>query len=157
MPKMPSPSLCAHICSSKLPRMKKGWKCRGEAPYILAQPHDVMVHEGEEVQLSLEAGGQPAPTLQWYHGSELLPGQTEAVLDILEVHAADAGFYTCQAGFLSSMFMTHPGDMTWQLYTAFVEVKAADGHVYSAGRACKLPSLVFVKCSCLLEKSVQIL
>ena len=56
-----------------------------------------MVHEGDEVQLSLEAGGKPSPTLQWFRGSQPMPGQTDAILDILEVHAADAGFYSCEA------------------------------------------------------------
>lgn len=55
------------------------------------------MHEGEDVQLSLEAGGKPSPTLQWFHGSQPLPGQTDPVLDILEVHATDAGFYSCEA------------------------------------------------------------
>ncbi|KAK9841716.1 hypothetical protein WJX74_010733 [Apatococcus lobatus] len=68
----------------------------GEAACILVQPQDVMVHEGEEVQLSLEAGGRPSPTLQWFHGSQSLPGQTDAVLDILAAHAPDAGFYSCE-------------------------------------------------------------
>lgn len=55
------------------------------------------MHEGEDVQLSLEAAGKPSPTLQWFHGSQPLPGQTDPVLDILEVHATDAGFYSCEA------------------------------------------------------------
>ncbi len=57
-----------------------------------------MIREGEEFELRIEAGGQPTPSLQWYHGSQLLAGQTEPSLDVLDARAADAGFYTCQAG-----------------------------------------------------------
>ena len=41
------------------------------------------------------SGGGPGNTFQWYHGNQLLSGETSFLLEITSVTPSDAGDYTC--------------------------------------------------------------
>ncbi|MEK7951110.1 beta strand repeat-containing protein [Luteolibacter soli] len=64
------------------------------APVFATQPRaSTTVFAGGSVSLVATAGGYPAPTYQWYHGVDLLPGKTSPVLTLSNVQAGDAGAY----------------------------------------------------------------
>jgi uncharacterized delta-60 repeat protein len=66
----------------------------GQAPKILGQTADLEVIEGDPVFFSVEADPQTHPLeFQWHFNGQLLPGETNAVLNLLAGLASDAGTY----------------------------------------------------------------
>lgn len=63
------------------------------APQIVTQPLTRVVAPGANVTLSVEAAGNPAPTIQWYRNGASVPGATGTVLIITAAGDADAGKY----------------------------------------------------------------
>ncbi len=66
----------------------------GMAPVILAQPAGATLVEGGSASLSVAAAGGGTLTYQWKKDGAVLAGQTEAVLVMENLMAADAGEYT---------------------------------------------------------------
>jgi sugar lactone lactonase YvrE len=64
------------------------------APVITTQPASQAVAAGASVQLTVAAGGAPAPTYQWFRQGTALAGATGASLSLASAQAADAGDYT---------------------------------------------------------------
>ncbi len=67
------------------------------APTITTQPADANGVVGGSVTFTATANGSPAPTVKWYHGSQLLAGQTTQVLTLANLQSSDAGAYTMTA------------------------------------------------------------
>ena len=67
------------------------------APVISVQPNSQTVATGGSVQFSVTAGGEPAPTYQWYLNGMIFAGATSNTLSFTNVHATDAGDYTVVA------------------------------------------------------------
>lgn len=63
------------------------------APVITGQPVSVTATEGDPVQFSVVATGNPAPTYQWRRNGINLAGANSATLDIAAITLADAGNY----------------------------------------------------------------
>ncbi len=66
-------------------------------PTITTQPADIIGVTGGSVSFSAAATGNPDPTFQWYHDTQLLPGQTGSTLTLTNLQASDAGGYTMVA------------------------------------------------------------
>jgi hypothetical protein len=65
------------------------------APQIVTEPADQNVGVGSTVQLFVVASGVPTPSYQWWKNeTNLLSGRTGAVLQLTDVSAADAGYYS---------------------------------------------------------------
>lgn len=67
------------------------------APTITLQPVTQTVTEGDDVTLSANATGSPAPTWQWKKGGADISGATTRFLVLLDVEEADEGSYTAVA------------------------------------------------------------
>ena len=68
------------------------------APRIVLQPVSQEIFTGYSgPAFRAQAAGFPAPALQWQKGTELVPGQTQAVLTVAQAGAADAGSYRLTA------------------------------------------------------------
>jgi large repetitive protein len=65
-----------------------------EPPTITAQPQSQTVPAGTNVSFTVNAGGTPPVTFQWYRGTTLLAGRTSQTLTISPVALADAGTYS---------------------------------------------------------------
>lgn len=65
------------------------------APSITLQPAPLeqSVLVGTTVQYRVEATGTPAPTYQWFHGDDPIPGATSALLELESVDTDDSGTY----------------------------------------------------------------
>lgn len=72
--------------------VRKGLLATG--PVIATQPQSQTVVSGNNVTFTVTAGGNPAPTYQWYVGSVALSGATSSTLTLSAVRASDAGDYT---------------------------------------------------------------
>ena len=55
----------------------------------------VVVENGDVLTLNCTASGGPDNMLHWYKDNVLLQGNTDNVLEITSVNAADGGFYEC--------------------------------------------------------------
>ncbi|HWA26193.1 MAG TPA: immunoglobulin domain-containing protein [Lacunisphaera sp.] len=64
------------------------------APVITTQPLSQSVVSGGNVQLSVSAGGLPAPTYQWYFNGAPFQGATGSTLSFTNARSTDAGDYT---------------------------------------------------------------
>ena len=67
------------------------------APIISAVPANTVAQVGSDVQLSGGAGGNPIPQYQWWQGFTAIPGATNSILTLTNVHLTDAGVYTMTA------------------------------------------------------------
>jgi hypothetical protein len=67
------------------------------APSFTLQPLPQRVSVGGSATFTVAADGYPAPTLQWLHEGEELPGETSATLSLTNVQLAQAGEYRCRA------------------------------------------------------------
>lgn len=68
------------------------------APRIVLQPVSQEIFTGYSgPAFRAQAAGFPAPALQWQRGTELVPGQTQAVLTVAQAAATDAGSYRLTA------------------------------------------------------------
>lgn len=65
----------------------------GSCPKIMAQPRSQSGCLGQSVTFSVGAVGSPPLSYQWWFGSSLLPGQTNASLTLTNLLATDAGPY----------------------------------------------------------------
>ncbi len=63
------------------------------APTISGQPQSQTVTAGTNVQFSVTASGQPAPTYQWSFNGSAISGATGATLSLSSVQTSDAGNY----------------------------------------------------------------
>jgi hypothetical protein len=63
-------------------------------PTIAAQPGSQSAHAGDPVNLSVSANGSAPLTIQWRKDGTVLPGATNALLELESVPLADAGGYT---------------------------------------------------------------
>lgn len=64
------------------------------APVFGLLPVPVSVNEGETAIFSSQAGGSPPPAYQWWHGTNTIPGATNASLQILKTTTGDSGSYS---------------------------------------------------------------
>ena len=64
------------------------------APSFTTQPSSQTVTAGANVTFTAAASGTPTPTYQWYQGTTLLAGQTNATLSLTNVQTANAGNYS---------------------------------------------------------------
>ena len=60
---------------------------------VAARP--VVVEYGDVLTLNCTASGGPDNMLRWYKDNVLLQGNTDNVLNITSVNAADGGLYEC--------------------------------------------------------------
>ena len=67
------------------------------APVFTTQPTTQTATVGATVIFTAAASGIPAPTYQWYQGTTLLTGQTNATLALTNVQVANAGSYSVLA------------------------------------------------------------
>lgn len=65
----------------------------GRPPVIIKHPESVITVPGATVTFSAVATGNPSPTLQWFKDSSPLTGETDSVLTLEGVTAADLGNY----------------------------------------------------------------
>jgi hypothetical protein len=63
-------------------------------PAITTQPQSVTAASGTNVQFSVTASADPAPSYQWYLNGGLINGATAASLTVSNVQVANAGSYT---------------------------------------------------------------
>ena len=72
-----------------------------EPPYFIKRPTDHLALAGDEVFLSCEAGGDPAPDIHWRRQDRDLKDQIQLVhgkgLRIQNLHPSDQGVYVCEA------------------------------------------------------------
>jgi hypothetical protein len=68
-------------------------KARPSAPAILLQPAGVRAAIGEIIALSVQASGEPAPSLQWRKNGVPVTGATDSRFTIASAAPADAGAY----------------------------------------------------------------
>ncbi len=66
-------------------------------PSITTAPSSQSVAPGGSVTFTAAASGTPAPTFQWFKGSDPIPGATDASYTIPSVAGGDAGSYTVVA------------------------------------------------------------
>ncbi|UYV79721.1 ROBO1 [Cordylochernes scorpioides] len=75
--------------------------CDTVRPRWLRQPKDVTALAGEDVELTCDAGGEPAPAVTWQRRGGLprlrSSGADRATLKISDVTSADEGVYLCEA------------------------------------------------------------
>ena len=64
------------------------------APAITTPPAPVTVNVGSTINLSVSATGLPAPTYQWYKGTDPIPGATASSYSVASATTANAGSYT---------------------------------------------------------------
>ena len=64
------------------------------APVISTQPQNQSVTTGNNAQLSVAAGGIPAPTYQWFFNGSAFNGATSSTLSFTNARNTDAGDYT---------------------------------------------------------------
>lgn len=64
-----------------------------QAPSVLTQPISQTVSVGYSVLLTIDVAGAPTPTIQWFKGSNAIPGATGPSLYILSPQLDDAGTY----------------------------------------------------------------
>ena len=67
------------------------------APVFTTQPITQTATVGATVTFTAAASGIPTPTYQWYQGTTLLTGQTNATLALTNVQVANAGSYSVLA------------------------------------------------------------
>ncbi|CAJ0586229.1 unnamed protein product, partial [Mesorhabditis spiculigera] len=74
-------------------------------PQFVSKLSDISARQGHTVKFSVEIGGDPLPTVQWYHnGRQLMGGRDvkitvdglRATLELTRVSAANAGTYECR-------------------------------------------------------------
>ncbi|MBD3322129.1 MAG: hypothetical protein GF350_13610 [Chitinivibrionales bacterium] len=65
-------------------------------PFLLSQPVDIMVNEGESATLSISARAVPAPAFQWYKGFDPIEGEENQTLFIEHAEPEDQGYYYCR-------------------------------------------------------------
>ena len=63
------------------------------AAFFLTQPSDRNVPAGTNVTFTITAGGTPPYSYQWYFNNGQIPGATGPALTLVNIQAADAGFY----------------------------------------------------------------
>jgi hypothetical protein len=63
-------------------------------PVIVASQPGAQVLAGGSYRLGVLAGGAPSLSYQWYKGTSMISGATQAVYDLNTVKASDAGDYT---------------------------------------------------------------
>ncbi|ARA92112.1 hypothetical protein AWN76_002265 [Rhodothermaceae bacterium RA] len=83
-----------------------------EAPQIVQQPADVAAFAGENVALSVQATGRPAPAYQWFRNGEPLFGATNATLFLSNIGFADAGRYTVRVSNEAGEVTSAPATLT---------------------------------------------
>ena len=62
---------------------------------ITAFPQNTIINEGDPLQLTCEASGQPTPTITWTKNGKQLAAR--GTLNIPASKRADAGIYVCSA------------------------------------------------------------
>ena len=62
---------------------------------VTVTPRAALASQFEYEVLRCMSGGGPGNTFQWYHGNQLLFGETSYLLEITTVTPSDAGNYTC--------------------------------------------------------------
>lgn len=67
------------------------------APVFTVQPTSLIASRGASIVLTADAGGVPAPTLQWRRGGVSIAGATGRSLLISSVGTTNIGVYTCIA------------------------------------------------------------
>lgn len=67
-----------------------------QAPVVLTQPVSQTVSVGFAVSFTIEISGAPTPTIQWYKGSNAIPGAVGATLYLLSPQPADSGIYSAE-------------------------------------------------------------
>lgn len=87
------------------------------APRILVQPLDQLVNYGETVSLSVSATGANGLQFQWMHGTQNLPGATNASLELPAATLSTAGTY-------SVSIWNDYGSVTSQAITVSVQLDA---------------------------------
>ncbi len=63
------------------------------APIILLQPESAIVKKGEKAKFKVEVASVPEASYQWYKNGQIIPGATNAFLDIESAKANDSGIY----------------------------------------------------------------
>jgi alpha-tubulin suppressor-like RCC1 family protein len=63
------------------------------APAITSQPADQTVTAGSAASFTVVASGFPAPTYQWRKNGEIIPGATDALLQLSNIETSDAADY----------------------------------------------------------------
>ena len=63
-------------------------------PYIINQPHDLVVHAGADVQFAVEASPTGSLTYQWLKDGIALASANSAMLNLSNVQVSDAGTYS---------------------------------------------------------------
>jgi sugar lactone lactonase YvrE len=63
-------------------------------PVITTQPQSQTVANGSSVQITVTAGGVPAPTFQWYVNGSIFRSATSDTLSFANARSSDAGDYT---------------------------------------------------------------
>jgi sugar lactone lactonase YvrE len=64
-----------------------------QAPSVLTQPISQTISVGYAVLLTIEVAGAPTPTIQWFKGTNAIPGATGPSLYFLSPQLDDAGTY----------------------------------------------------------------
>nr|MBP7143420.1 immunoglobulin domain-containing protein [Opitutaceae bacterium] len=64
-----------------------------QPPTVLTQPISQTISVGYSVLLTIEVAGAPTPTIQWYKGTNAIPGATAPSLYLLSPQLDDAGTY----------------------------------------------------------------
>ncbi|MDW7979988.1 MAG: pectinesterase family protein [Verrucomicrobiales bacterium] len=74
-------------------------------PTIVAQPRSTTAPVGAPASFTVSVNANPAPSYQWYKGSDAIPNATNATLAFAAVQPADAGVY--------KVFVANPGGAAW--------------------------------------------
>ncbi len=82
------------------------------APAIVQQPQGFSRMVQDAGSLTAQVTGFPTPTLQWFKGSDPLPGATRPVLDFPSLAESDNGTYTLQATSTLGSVTSDPATLT---------------------------------------------
>ena len=81
-------------------------------PSIITQPTAAMGVVGGSVTFTAVASSGPAPTYKWYHGSQLIAGQTTETLTLSNLQISDAGSYTMTVSTATGSATSAPANLT---------------------------------------------
>ena len=82
------------------------------APVILRAPASVTVNLGQPVLLAVEASGAAPLVYQWRRGDAVVPGATNAQLQLAAATAADAGTYVAVVSNAAGSAVSPPAEVT---------------------------------------------
>jgi uncharacterized delta-60 repeat protein len=110
-------------------------------PFIVTQPADTSAEVGQGASFSVEAGGTPPLSYQWFRGGMPLAGATTSVLTLTNVAGTDAGDYCVEVsnvfGSVTNLVAVLTVNDSFNVpvsYPVYAMALQTDGKVVVAGR-----------------------